>query len=46
MMGNPIIRHKFTADPTVIEHHETGYLYPGHDDPPDGLAAVTEDPFV
>jgi hypothetical protein len=29
MMGNPIIRHKFTADPTVIEHDETVYDIPG-----------------
>ena len=36
-MGNPIIRHKFTADPTVIEHNETVYLYTGHDDPPYGI---------
>lgn len=36
MMGNPIIRHKFTADPTVIEFNETVYLYTGHDDPPNG----------
>ncbi|MEJ0082112.1 MAG: hypothetical protein WDM78_14485 [Puia sp.] len=35
-MGNPIIRHKFTADPTVIEFNETVYLYTGHDDPPNG----------
>lgn len=24
-MGNPIIRHKFTADPTIIEHDEREY---------------------
>jgi beta-xylosidase len=37
MMSNPIIRQKFTADPTVIEHNETVYLYTGHDDPPPGV---------
>jgi beta-xylosidase len=37
MMGNPIIKHKFTADPTVIEYDETVYLYTGHDDPPYGI---------
>ena len=36
-MGNPIIRHKFTADPTVIEYNGTVYLYTGHDDPPLGI---------
>ncbi len=36
-MSNPIIRHKFTADPTVIEYNETVYLYTGHDDPPYGI---------
>ena len=36
-MSNPIIRHKFTADPTVIEHNGTVYLYTGHDDPPLGM---------
>jgi beta-xylosidase len=35
--GNPIIRHKFTADPTVIEHNGTVYLYTGHDEPPPGV---------
>lgn len=35
--GNPIIRHKFTADPTVIEYEGTVYLYTGHDEPPPGV---------
>ncbi|ETZ23060.1 glycoside hydrolase family 43 protein [Pedobacter sp. V48] len=35
--GNPIIRHKFTADPTVLVHQDTVYLYTGHDAPPDGV---------
>lgn len=30
--GNPIIRHLFTADPAVIEHNGTVYLYTGHDE--------------
>lgn len=33
---NPIIRHKYTADPTVLVHNETVYLYTGHDEPPEG----------
>lgn len=32
--NNPIIRHTFTADPTVLEHRGMVYLYTGHDDPP------------
>lgn len=35
--GNPIIRHKFTADPTVLVHNGTVYLYTGHDEPPEGV---------
>ena len=31
---NPIITHKFTADPPVLEHDGTLYLYTGHDEPP------------
>jgi beta-xylosidase len=34
--NNPIIRHKFTADPSVLVHNNTIYLYTGHDDPPEG----------
>jgi len=33
-IGNPIIRHKFTADPTVLVHNDTVYLYTGHDEAP------------
>lgn len=29
---NPIIQHTFTADPTVIAHNNTVYLYTGHDE--------------
>jgi hypothetical protein len=32
--GNPIIRHKFTADPTAIVHGGSVYLYTGHEAPP------------
>ena len=34
--GNPIIRNHYTADPTVLVHKETVYLYTGHDDTPAG----------
>lgn len=32
--GNPIIRHKFTADPAAMVHNGTVYLYTGHDEAP------------
>jgi beta-xylosidase len=35
-MTNPIIRNKFTADPTVLVFHHTLYLYTGHDEAPPG----------
>jgi hypothetical protein len=35
--GNPIIRHKFTADPTVLVSNNTVFLYTGHDEPPAGV---------
>ena len=34
--GNPIIRHKFTTDPTALVHDGTVYLYTGHDEAPAG----------
>jgi beta-xylosidase len=34
--GNPIIRHTYTADPTVLEYNGTVYLYTGHDEAPPG----------
>lgn len=34
---NPIIQHKYTADPTVLVHDGSVYLYTGHDDPPQGV---------
>jgi beta-xylosidase len=33
---NPIIRHKYTCDPTAIVVDETVYLYTGHDEAPPG----------
>jgi beta-xylosidase len=32
--GNPVIRHKFTADPAAIVHNGKVYLYTGHDQAP------------
>jgi beta-xylosidase len=29
--GNPVIRHKFTADPAALVYRDTIYLYAGHD---------------
>src|SRR3990170_1344721 len=34
--GNPIIRHKYTADPTALVYNDTVYLYTGHDEAPPG----------
>ena len=34
---NPIIKHKYTADPTVLAHEGTVFLYTGHDEPPAGV---------
>jgi hypothetical protein len=34
--GNPVIRHKFTADPAAIVFNEKVYLYTGHDEAPPG----------
>jgi Beta-xylosidase len=35
--GNPVIRHKYTADPAAIVHNGMVYMYTGHDEPPDGV---------
>jgi beta-xylosidase len=35
--GNPIIRHKYTADPTAIVYNDTVYIYTGHDEAPAGV---------
>ena len=32
--GNPVIRHKFTADPAAIVHNGKVFLYTGHDQAP------------
>ncbi|WP_153800666.1 glycoside hydrolase family 43 protein [Foetidibacter luteolus] len=34
--GNPIIRHKYTADPTALVYNDKIYLYTGHDEAPVG----------
>ncbi len=34
--GNPIIRHKYSADPTALVHNDKIYLYTGHDESPVG----------
>lgn len=42
--GNPIITHKFTADPTALVFDNTVYLYTGHDEAPkDANAYVMND---
>ncbi|GAB2623073.1 glycoside hydrolase family 43 protein [Belliella aquatica] len=33
-IGNPIITHKYTADPAALVHHDTVFLYVGHDEAP------------
>ena len=35
-MGNPIIKDKFTADPTALVYNDTVYLFTGHDEAPVG----------
>ncbi|MGZ4090624.1 MAG: glycoside hydrolase family 43 protein [Bacteroidia bacterium] len=37
IMRNPIVRDKFTADPTAIVYNNTVYLYTGHDEAPIGI---------
>ncbi|MFD2163034.1 family 43 glycosylhydrolase [Paradesertivirga mongoliensis] len=34
--GNPIIKHKYTSDPTAVDHDDKVYLYTGHDEAPPG----------
>jgi beta-xylosidase len=36
-MPNPIIRNKFTADPTALVYHDKVFLYTGHDEAPPGV---------
>lgn len=35
--GNPIIRDKYTCDPTALVYNDTIYLYTGHDEAPAGV---------
>jgi hypothetical protein len=35
--GNPIIRHKYTCDPTALLFKDTIYLYTGHDEAPEDV---------
>lgn len=37
LSGNPIIRHKFTSDPTALVYNDKVYLYTGHDEAPVGI---------
>ncbi|HEY1163637.1 MAG TPA: glycoside hydrolase family 43 protein [Chitinophaga sp.] len=37
--GNPVIRHKFTADPAAIAFNGKVYMYTGHDEAPPGQYA-------
>ena len=34
MRQNPVIRHKYTADPVALVHQDKIYLYTGHDEAP------------
>jgi beta-xylosidase len=36
LSGNPIIKHKYTADPTALVYNDKAYLYTGHDECPPG----------
>jgi beta-xylosidase len=36
LTGNPVIRHKYTADPTALVYNDSIYLYTGHDEAPPG----------
>ncbi|QNL48029.1 family 43 glycosylhydrolase [Olivibacter sp. SDN3] len=36
IVGNPIIRHKYSCDPTALVYNNTVYLYTGHDEAPPG----------
>jgi beta-xylosidase len=37
--GNPVIRHKYTADPTALVFNDTVYIFTGHDEAPAGVEA-------
>lgn len=34
--GNPIIKHKYSSDPTALVYNDTVYLFTGHDEAPPG----------
>ena len=34
--GNPVIRHKYSCDPTALVYNDTVYLFTGHDEAPPG----------
>lgn len=36
LSGNPVIRHKYTSDPTALVYKDTVYLFTGHDEAPAG----------
>ena len=36
IIGNPIIKHKYTADPTALVYGDTVFIYTGHDEAPAG----------
>ena len=36
IIGNPIIKDKFTADPTALVYDDTVFIYTGHDEAPVG----------
>lgn len=42
-IGNPIIKHHFTADPSPFVHNDTVWMYVGHDDKPDQKGYVMSD---
>ncbi len=44
--GNPIIRHKFTADPSVLVYQDTLFLYTGHDIPAEGVEDYVMDNWL
>jgi hypothetical protein len=36
LSGNPIIKNKYTSDPTALVYNDEVYLYTGHDEAPPG----------
>ena len=39
--GNPVIKHKYTADPAALVYGDSVYLYTGHDETPNGKDGYT-----